>query len=151
LKPRIPLPQSVTLYITDHCQFRCAHCFLTDEHTLNSTHISSRLWRNLIPALGREKVFMVVIAGGDPFRHPEFLDIVAEIRSHRMLPLLALNPVVYERSSLGRLRELGIGHVQIGVPESLLSIRADDPDPFEDVSRSLEAFSREGIEERCCM
>ena len=72
MKPRIRLPQSVTLYITDHCQFRCTHCFLTDEDTLNSSHIPSSFWRRLIPALGREKVFMVVIAGGDPFRHPEF-------------------------------------------------------------------------------
>lgn len=146
MKPSISLPQSVTLYITDHCQFRCTHCFLTDENTLNSTHMSSDLWRSLIPALGQEKVFMVLIAGGDPFRHPEFLDILAEVRRHRMLPLLSLNPLVYEKSSLARLRDLGIGHVQIGVPESLLSNQAGVPDPFSDLSSSLLNFSEEGIE-----
>jgi len=70
------IPQSATLYVTNHCQFSCEHCFLTNSKLLNKNHLEFSQVQRIIDDFVRHKIFMGVISGGDPFLYPYFYDVI---------------------------------------------------------------------------
>ncbi|MFN3687982.1 radical SAM protein [Salinarimonas sp.] len=106
---------SATLYLTNHCQYRCDHCFLTDSGALNSFHLPTADARKVIDDLSRNKVLMVVISGGDPMLHPDFIEIVRYTRSRSLVPLIGINALEYDEERLDALLSIGITDFQVSI------------------------------------
>jgi|GEM_PF-1750318 len=129
-------PISATLYITNHCQFSCDHCFLTDLRRLNKDHLEFKLVNKILDDFQRHKIFLVVVAGGDPTLHPEFYDIIGEIRKRKMLPLIGVNAVHYDEQFFNFLKDLSIFHLQVSI-DSTLEIDGIYQRPLREYSHNI--------------
>lgn len=118
-KHELLLPLSVAVYVTDHCQHKCEHCFLTRSERLNINHIRHQDLFRFLDLAAESGVFLVVIAGGDPFLHPQIELILRKIDSLKMRPLIGGNPSDVFEGYIPLLEELRIPTVQFSLDSHL--------------------------------
>lgn len=68
-------PCMAWLEITRRCNLRCPHCFVEGGAARNSELSTERIY-SLLDEWAEMGVFSVVVTGGEPSVHPDFLDIV---------------------------------------------------------------------------
>ena len=121
------------------CNLRCTHCFVSagpgeDRHALMArAEVQRHVAQGL--ALGVKEFYFT---GGEPFVHPEMLDILADTLPHGPCTLLT-NGTLFTERRLEELRRLG------GGARFSLEIRVslDGPGPEEhDTFRGRGAFAR---------
>lgn len=113
----LSIPRFLTLYLTDHCQFACDHCFLTDQRSLNKNHLSAHHIDAVLKAAHDRKIYMAVISGGDPTLNSHFEHTIRQMKQLKIQPLLGLNPIRYTNAQLSLLKELDIRTIQIGLDD----------------------------------
>ena len=69
--------RKVLLQITERCDLRCSHCFVSATGTGSDMDIEEI--RRVIPKLKDAKVANVTLTGGEPLVHPDFVKIVSEL------------------------------------------------------------------------
>ena len=74
-------PLMAWLEITRHCNLRCPHCFMEGGEKRNQELSTTRILR-LLEEWADMGVFTVVITGGEPTIHPNFVEIVN--RAHEL-------------------------------------------------------------------
>ncbi|MCE0493777.1 radical SAM protein [Vibrio salinus] len=109
------MPICANIYITNHCQFKCDHCFLVDNRTINSNHIKISVLKKIIDNFHENKILMVVISGGDPTLHPEFSEIISYVKYKKMVPLLGVNPIDYDQNIYNAIKSTGQDNFQISI------------------------------------
>jgi len=72
---RLPL---VTLYLTERCNSRCITC---DYWRTGREQMSLESVRRLLPSLARLQTQLVVISGGEPLIHPQWVEIAQLLRA----------------------------------------------------------------------
>lgn len=74
-------PLLVWIEITRRCNLRCEHCFVEGGPARNGEMPTSRIL-SLLDELAEMGIFSVIISGGEPTIHPDFLEIV--LYAHRL-------------------------------------------------------------------
>ena len=77
-------PELVDLKITDFCPHHCSFCY-QDSSSSGRWAEYSDLY-NIICFLKDLEVFEIAIGGGEPTTHPEFLELLQEVRKAGMVP-----------------------------------------------------------------
>jgi hypothetical protein len=77
-------PDLIDLKITDYCDAGCKYCY--QDSTTKGKHASYEYISSLLYALRDLEVFEVAIGGGEPFKHPDILNILKLSREHGILP-----------------------------------------------------------------
>ncbi|MDR3556753.1 MAG: radical SAM protein [Syntrophobacteraceae bacterium] len=73
LKP----PKTLTVSITNGCNLGCAHCWPQSRHELTESPVPAQAVENLITEFVRFGLEEVVVTGGEPLTHPDWLAILA--------------------------------------------------------------------------
>lgn len=141
----INAPQHATLYLTDHCQFACNHCFLTDQMTLNKNNLSRTAIDACVESFANNKVFMIVVSGGDPTLNPYFRHTITKLRMHKLLPLLGINALIYPDSLLTFIRSQGLKHLQVGIDYLGSERRAIKGRCFQSSNKALKHITSHGF------
>ena len=68
------------IQITEQCNLHCAHCFLSAGNFGNQMSLG-RIQSILIPKLKECRVISVTLTGGEPFCHPQIVDIALSFLS----------------------------------------------------------------------
>jgi len=79
--------------------------------------MSTKIVFDFLEEFAREKVFMIVISGGDPTLHPDFEKIIDKMLLLGLLPLLGVTGVGLKRSTLDFLVSRGILNIQVSLDE----------------------------------
>lgn len=108
-------PRTATIYLTDHCQYACKHCFLTDQGRLNKHHLSTGQIDHVVEVLAKHKAYMHPVSGGDPTLSPHFEYALRKLHENNMLALLGLNATAYSKETKEFISSLGIKKVQVGL------------------------------------
>jgi len=88
--------------ITRKCNLRCPHCFVEGGVKRNSEITTERILR-LLEEWAEMGVFSVVITGGEPTIHPDFLKITLRAYALGFAVSIATNGTALTESVLGRL------------------------------------------------
>jgi radical SAM protein with 4Fe4S-binding SPASM domain len=94
------------LQITERCNLHCAHCFvsaLKDGLDLTLEQIRSRI----LPQLLEAHVSRITLTGGEPFAHPDIVQIVADARAAGMSVTICTNATLIAPDVLDELVALG--------------------------------------------
>ncbi len=79
--------KSIYFYLTDECNLRCRHCWITPKFTTDP-HSGSSLPVSLLESIIQQAkplgVTGVKLTGGEPLLHPDFLEIIGIVRSHEL-------------------------------------------------------------------
>ena len=71
------------LQVTERCNLNCAHCFLSAGP--KGDHMSIDDIRNTVmPRLKECRVVSITLTGGEPFLHPDILDIVLLFKANNI-------------------------------------------------------------------
>jgi radical SAM protein with 4Fe4S-binding SPASM domain len=100
------------IQITERCNLHCAHCFVSSgnwgEH-MRCQDIVSRV----IPRLLSARVERVTLTGGEPFAHPELLDICDAIIGSGLPLGICTNATLTTDEQLSWLARTGAVHVNV--------------------------------------
>ena len=87
--------ESVELHITDACTHRCPYCY-ADAKLTASEYANFDIIRKIVDELARSEVKVVALLGGDPVRHPRFVDIARYVKACGMKVACMSNTMVIE-------------------------------------------------------
>ena len=76
-------PELVDLKITGYCEYGCKFCY--QSSTKEGKHASLENIKNIIKSLANSGVMEIAMGGGEPTTHPDLLEILKEIKKHKML------------------------------------------------------------------
>ena len=78
------VPEMVDLKITDYCDKACSYCY--QDSSPKGHHADYGGVRQIIYALGDLNVFEVALGGGEPTKHPDFTNILADSKWAGVVP-----------------------------------------------------------------
>lgn len=67
-------PYHGTIEITPYCNLKCVHCYVSHCEQVERT-LSGQEWCHIIDEIAAEGCLWLIITGGEPLAHPDFLDI----------------------------------------------------------------------------
>lgn len=82
-------PRWITIFVTNHCNARCEHCFYWSELNQESPELSARDYRRLFGSI-RRPVRTVRLSGGEPFLRRDLEDIVLAADATRKIRKIAI-------------------------------------------------------------
>lgn len=141
------LPQGISLYLTYRCQSRCPHCFLVENGKIGRYELSLEHCLSIIDEASEQRVFLLVLSGGEPLLHSCFSQIIHYARQKGMLPLLGLTGVGVSDEHIHQIAACGIPTVQVSLDGATEAAndRIRGPGNFAEVSDTVARFKRAGI------
>jgi MoaA/NifB/PqqE/SkfB family radical SAM enzyme len=77
----IPPPLCVQLQITDTCATHCTMCDKWTDTSKTQPELTLAEWKDVISELGASGVGSVILSGGEPMLHPDFVELLTFIRA----------------------------------------------------------------------
>lgn len=127
------------LYITETCNLRCAHCWITPQWTTSPSppRITAELYNRAIASALSEGLRMVKLTGGEPLLHPEWRQIVQFAAEQGVKVALETNGTLLDKEDAKLLSKY---NVRVSV--SLDGAEPATHDNFRGVIGSFEATKR---------
>ena len=94
-------PIAVEIEITTRCNLRCKHCCIKKYDKLMSINRIERIFK----LLNEKRVFEISLAGGEPFVHPQILDILSLCEQYNFATIITTNATLLSESLIKRLAE----------------------------------------------
>lgn len=98
--------------ITERCNLRCAHCFVSSTEAgtdLSLTAVTERV----LPQLLNARVERLTLTGGEPFVHPDLLDICRAARASGLPVGICTNATHATDDQIAELVRLGEVHINV--------------------------------------
>ncbi len=116
------------LQITERCNLHCAHCFVSAGNYGDTMPLS--IIRDLvIPHLKICRVISVTLTGGEPFAHPDLIEIVRDFVSAEIQISICSNATLISFEQINALSEIGGVSINVSLdgfsPESHGKFRGD--------------------------
>lgn len=123
-----PPYRKALLQITERCNLHCAHCFISAGNYGET--MSIEIIRNaVIPKLKDCRVISVTLTGGEPFVHPDIIEIVSLLRSAEIRVGICTNGTSISQEQMESLAKIGNVHLNVSLdgfkPESHGKFRGD--------------------------
>lgn len=110
-------PLQVGINLTDTCNLSCMHC--SRKELLNSSkHNFISNWREIVDKLSDNGVIQIFLTGGEPFLHPDILDMIQYIKERKIYIAILTNGLLLTENMLNKLESMLIDdfdYIQISV------------------------------------
>lgn len=107
---------SVTLELTYRCNEHCTHCYLDDEKEQTTEgELSGAEWKRIIDECAKLGCMNVLVTGGEPTLHREFLDICEYVVSKGMLLDVYTNGLFISDEIFDALLKLKLNSVSVSL------------------------------------
>lgn len=134
------------IQVCEPCNEKCAHCFVSA--TKRGEYMAlEEIRTRLIPQLAAARVNRVTLTGGEPFMHPDLIQIVRDFRAAGMGVGVCTNATMVTDEQITELAELK-AHMNV----SLDGFSADShgkfrgrPEGFEETVETVKRFGKAGI------
>lgn len=128
----VPPDRKALLQITERCNLNCAHCFLSAGP--KGDHMSIDDIQSIVmPRLKECRVISVTLTGGEPFMHPDILDIVSLFMANNIRVGICSNASVIKQKQIEALVKIGNVHINV----SLDGFRAESHGRFRGDEKSF--------------
>ncbi len=102
---RLERPLGVTVTLTNRCDVNCRYCYAERAH---QTDLDLPGLRDIFDELAANEIFVVDIAGGDPFARADIIEILAEMAKRQFVFFVSTKHSLSQEQAM-TLAELGIG------------------------------------------
>lgn len=141
-------PLTITVNVTEACNLSCVYCFArTARH--NAVHMPAKMAVDLVKDMNARGVWRIVLGGGEPFLHPDIIEILTEILSSGIGIGLVSNGIPI-RNCFNELVNLGrtyypLLHLQISVDGPTVEIHNRHRKQGELVFNMVKRLADEGL------
>ncbi len=108
-----PGHRKALLQITERCDLRCAHCFVSA--TQAGADMALEEIERVVDRLGAARVGQVTLTGGEPFVHPDVVEIIELLVLHGHTVTICTNAVSVTVEQIDLLRRLGGVRVNVSL------------------------------------
>ena len=117
-------PITAQIEITDYCNFQCKHCYLLDSTKMQCvSRINSQNILKIAEILCAEKVFNVIITGGEPLAHPYLLrQIIDYLSKNNINVSVNTNLSLLTDDLIDFFKEKNIHNLLISCPSAVSSL-----------------------------
>jgi MoaA/NifB/PqqE/SkfB family radical SAM enzyme len=138
------IPIGAELEITSSCNLRCIHC-LQDEYP--EIYIPSDKARWIIDILARSGIFEISVIGGEPFKHPDAINILKHCIKRELVTTTVTNGLLLTDKHIKELSQLRLLTVLVSLegPEKVHDIIRGDG-TFVKVDHVLRKLIAAGID-----
>lgn len=113
---RFIAPEQLELMLTNRCNLRCGYCHFFDSPNEVPDELTTAEWLALLDEAGRNKVFRIILSGGEALIRDDFEEIVAGIVRNRMRFTVLSNGILLDDAKAAFLCRTGrCDHVQISL------------------------------------
>jgi SynChlorMet cassette radical SAM/SPASM protein ScmE len=138
------LPLDVFIGLTNRCNLHCQHCNVSTTRDVDD-EMSTVEIKNLIAALSQQKIFKLVLTGGEPFVREDIFEILNFIEQQPLRFSINTNATLINESSARRLttnRRLDGILVSLDGANASVHDRLRGDGAFERALRGLEILTR---------
>lgn len=133
--------------ITERCNLHCAHCFVSAGSDGLDMDVA-RIEAELLPQLAEARVGRLTLTGGEPFAHPDLLEIATFARSVGMGVTICTNATLIEPEVMDELKALG--GIQLNVSLDGFSAQTHgkfrgSPQSFDQTIETTRALGERGL------
>lgn len=100
------------IQITERCNLHCAHCFVSSGDYGDHMELSS-IVEKVLPRLLRARVERITLTGGEPFVHPQILEICQAVVDAGLPIGICTNATSTTDDQIAHLEQLGDVHVNV--------------------------------------
>lgn len=100
--------------ITSRCNLKCKHCYSVAGSPMPN-ELSTEEVLKVVKDLADMGLTSIAFSGGEPLLRPDFFKIVKELKDAGIFPALATNGTLITREVARKLKEAGLGFVQISL------------------------------------
>lgn len=119
-KPQLKAPLGVCIWISDACNLACKYCY---AWPFSGKMMEKKRLFEIIEELVNLQVFSIVLAGGEPFLHPDIFEII-EFCTYRNVQLGVLsNATLIDKELTNKLSKI------VKDKKFILQVSLDSPDP----------------------
>ncbi|RLE25431.1 MAG: hypothetical protein DRJ65_07780 [Acidobacteria bacterium] len=111
LEERIPL--AVHLELTHECSLRCPFCY--NHSSENTTPLNLSEWESVLDDLRSIGTLLVTLTGGDPLKHPDFLEIAQAARHRHLAVKIFTNGMLIDRPMADAIASLPPLQVELSI------------------------------------
>ena len=141
--------QSLYLYLTDHCNLRCGHCWISPK-IFNDQQIFiplETLRRCILEAksLGLQSV---KLTGGEPLLYPELGELLRFLSSEELFVYIESNGILFDRKMVETFRTSKVEHISVsldGASEELHDEIRGVKGSFQKTLQGLQILSDSGL------
>lgn len=101
--------------LTRRCNLRCIHCYANSDARFYPGELTLTECQGVIRDLARFGVPAVLLSGGEPTIHPDFLEIAETATGTGLRVTLSTNGTLLDRPLVRRLKALGLAYVGISL------------------------------------
>lgn len=142
-----PPYRKALLQITERCNLHCAHCFVSAGNQ-GDTMPTEAVRNVIIPRLKDCRVISVTLTGGEPFVHPDIIEIVRLLKIANIRVGICTNGTLISQDQMETLAKIGNVHFNVSLdgfrPESHGKFRGDK-DSFAKTTSAIRQLSRYGL------
>lgn len=135
------------IQITERCNLHCAHCFVSATRE-GMDMDPAQIETELLPRLAEAQVSRVTLTGGEPFAHPDAMEIIGACRRADMTVTVCTNGTLIGAKAIEELA--GRGGVKLNVSLDGFSAASHgkfrgSPESFETTRKTMRALGDAGL------
>ncbi len=142
-----PPYRKALLQITERCNLNCAHCFVSAGHYGRTIQLET-IRDTVIPRIKQCQVISVTLTGGEPFTHPNIIEIVRLLRNADIRVGICTNGTLISLGQMESLAKIGNVHLNVSLdgfrPESHGKFRGNK-DSFFKTIETIQLLSQHGL------
>ncbi len=131
-------PARLWVYTNFHCNLACDYCVVASSPSARRRELSARRLRALVDEALAEGFEELYLTGGEPFVHPEIVDVV-EYASDRMTTVVLTNAMLFTGRRRGALARLA-GRERLTLQSSIDGARAETHDRWRGAGSWVKAM-----------
>ena len=146
------VPLSVTFELTPFCNFSCVMCYVhltKDEAERQGRLLSADEWLEIARQAKETGTLNLNLTGGEPFLHPEFWKIYAELNKMGFLISILSNGSMIDEECMEKFREYGMPYriklTLYGASDETYMRTCNSPDGFTRISKAADLLKEAGV------
>lgn len=127
------VPLDGAIEVTSHCNLNCRHCYIQDNSTKDELTLSE--WERIIDEVVEAGCLWLTFTGGEPFLHPDFLNIYTYAKRKGLIIVIFTNATLITPQIADYLKELKPFYLEI-------SLYGMSRQTYKNITGSAEAYDR---------
>jgi len=144
---RLGRPSSLIWNITNRCNLRCNHCYMSADGKTKPDQLSDEQAYDMIDRMHEAGVPVVFLSGGEPMMRPNFWEILERVAAAGVRPTVSTNCTYIDAQSAQRLADNGVRFIATSLygPRDFHDKMVEVPGTYDKIINAIAELRKVGV------